>query len=491
VSNAALEHWDIQALFRGFGVVWPWAYYSHCALTDDAAQNRRFVRELARAFDAEGPTSVATLDANKDNPEFSFAYNIAFSHPGLKKLAVNAEYLFSFPQPYIEGMRDRSSIIGDKHLSTPEYWEEQWRDRGVHVIIAIYARSESAREEACKLLQSHLDAFGVMEKGNDHAHRFVSDEQEVWIDDPTSQPTPGKVLEHFGFQDGISNPPIRGLHANQEKFRGSGKLLANGTWEPLAAGEFLYGYTDEIGEIPVGPKQIDFTRNGSYLVYRKLSQDVDGFRNYIGETAESHGMSADFLASKFVGRDRDGKTLATDSRHGADINDFLYEEDIRGTGCPLGSHARRANPRDTLGFDSMLVDRHRILRRAITYGKLVPRGKKQASVNDEQEFAAAKGGDAVSFPEQGLIFLALNVDLDRQFEFVQSEWINYGNDFNQGECRDPLIGCQDDGRMLIPGDGDSETIICSKLPRFIETRGGDYFFLPGLKALSKLSADPG
>ncbi|MEX0300175.1 MAG: dyp-type peroxidase, partial [Kordiimonas sp.] len=84
----------------------------------------------------------------------------------------------------------------------------------------------------------------------------------------------------------------------------------------------------------------------------------------------------------------------------------------------------------------------------------------------------------------------LNASISRQFEFVQQQWVNYGNDFDQGNDRDPIIGLQmGEGQMVIPGDekADRDTMICDKLKQFVRCRGGDYFFLPGIGAFEALA----
>ena len=238
---------------------------------------------------------------------------------------------------------------------------------------------------------------------------------------------------------------------------------------------FYMGMWMEIGEIPEGPSLREFSVNGTYVVYRKLSQNVDQFRDYLSKTAERFGVSADFLATKMVGRTRDGTALVDDPPQGEDFNDFIYGDDTEGLKCPLGSHVRRANPRDTLGFQTLLVDRHRILRRAIPYGSLIPKGVAQAAVN-EPVSVQAEDGSTASYPGQGLIFIALNIDIVRQFEFVQSQWINFGNDLNQGSDRDPIIGNHSgeeaDSRMIFPHEDDKPIVVCADLPRFVEDAWG-------------------
>jgi hypothetical protein len=87
------------------------------------------------------------------------------------------------------------------------------------------------------------------------------------------------------------------------------------------------------------------------------------------------------------------------------------------------------------------------------------------------------------------MFMTLQTSITRQFEFVQSQWMNFGNDLNQANDRDPLVGNQTGhGRMAIPGSAETPTIICSELPQFVTTKGGDYFFLPGVSAFNRLAA---
>ena len=149
----------------------------------------------------------------------------------------------------------------------------------------------------------------------------------------------------------------------------------------------------------------------------------------------------------------------------------------------MGAHIRRINPRGALevgkeAFNTpgALVNRRRILRRGLPYGE----------VSDESR----DDGD------HGIIFMAINASISRQFEFVQQQWINYGNDFSLANDRDPLLGNHGvdgdgnpDGRMILevdPKDG-KPPFFCVGIPRFVETRGGDYFFVPSLTALHMLA----
>ena len=162
---------------------------------------------------------------------------------------------------------------------------------------------------------------------------------------------------------------------------------------------------------------------------------------------------------------------------------YNYDHDLDGARCPLGAHVRRINPRGALedGKEAFktpgaLVNRRRILRRGLPYGEV-----KDGNRND---------GD------HGIIFMVINASISRQFEFVQQQWINYGNDFKLANDKDPLLGNhgvdadgKPDGRMMLEGDpkGGEPPFFCSGIPRLVETRGGDYFFVPSLTALCMLA----
>jgi deferrochelatase/peroxidase EfeB len=144
----------------------------------------------------------------------------------------------------------------------------------------------------------------------------------------------------------------------------------------------------------------------------------------------------------------------------------------------MGAHIRRVNPRDSLGFNGVLVDRRRIIRRGLPYGTWIPETTPLDQVEASDHF------DDANPSQHGVIFMALGASIERQFEFIQREWMNYGNDFRQGNDRDPLLGNRDgEARAIIQGDERTPPHVCRSLPQFITTRGGEYFFVPGLNAL--------
>jgi deferrochelatase/peroxidase EfeB len=189
-------------------------------------------------------------------------------------------------------------------------------------------------------------------------------------------------------------------------------------------------------------------------------------------------VTADWLASRVIGRDLDGNLLRPGGKvlppddHGQPRNDFRFkQDDPEGLGCPLGSHVRRANPRDSLARDMAVTDtlldaanNHRILRRGRKFG---------TRLTDRYDDDGT---------ERGLLFVCLNTDIARQFEFVQQTWLLNKNFHTLFDETDPLVGSK--GRFTI-GEPPLRRII--NVETFIQTAGGEYFFLPSIPALKYLA----
>jgi len=235
----------------------------------------------------------------------------------------------------------------------------------------------------------------------------------------------------------------------------------------------VLGYPDETGGLPPMPAPEILGRNGTYMVFRKLRIRVAAYRQYLRAKARSREEEA-LLGAKIVGRWPSGAPLALapehdDSELGADDtrnNGFAYGDDLRGFKCPAGAHARRANPRDALDDEGLVdVRLHRMLRRGTSYGPMLPAG-----VLDDD------GAD------RGIVFVFLGTHIDRQFEFVKTQWLNDGVFIGAPDERDPLAG---------PNRGSESFTIprhpirrrLQELPPFVVTRGGEYCFAPGLRGL--------
>ena len=393
--------------------------------------------------------------------------NIAFTHRGLVALDLPPATLISFPVEFQQSMKDRAAILGDTGRNDPQHWDEVWSDGRVHAWIGINAISADALEACTAQLQSLMqETGGVTTLASQDAAAIVIDGQ-------------ASTREHFGFTDGFGNPDYLGFDRSSQP--GQGKLMPDGSWAPLATGELLLGYADEAGEVPPAPVPHLLASNGTFMVYRKLHQNLATFRSFLDAQAALYAGGKEKLAAKFIGRWRDGTPIELSPDHPdptitQDPNrstNFTYAKDAAGTRCPVGAHVRRVHPRDAFGFEGRLVNRRRITRRGLPYGTAVPEGQPVSDADD-----------------RGVIFIALNASLARQFEFVQQQWINYGNDARLGNDKDILLGSHGgEGRFVVQGDTSptNPPFVCGHLPDFVELRGGDYFFLPSITALGMIA----
>ena len=404
--------------------------------------DRKAGRELMRRV-----STVVTSAANPTSPLADTWVSVALSHQGLKSLGVPQDSFDSLAWEFRQGMAARANELGDTGESSPENWEQPLGTPDVHVVLVTI--SPDAQQ-----LEAALDRARK-------AYQELSGITAIWRQDCHALPT---ETEPFGFRDGISHPAIEG----------SGIPGTNPREQPLKAGELVLGYGDEMGGIQATRPEV-LGRNGTYVVFRKLHQRVAAFRQFLKANSAS-AEDEELLAAKMMGRWRSGAPLALcpfhdDPELGADRqrnNDFLYEEDdAAGFKTPGGSHIRRTNPRDAsiAGVASI----HRMIRRGTAYGAPLPEGV----MEDD-------GAD------RGLMFGFVGAHLGRQFEFVQSQWINDGVFFGADDAKDPIVGA--------PNEGDSFTVPkrpvrkrLQGLPRFVVTRGGEYCFMPGLRALRWLA----
>jgi Dyp-type peroxidase family len=459
-----LNETDIQGfVLRGYNL--PVARYLFLHLEakkpshppEEPTPAQRFILELLGEV-----TTGQRWDAGK-KPESTV--NIAFTHKGLEALELPDATLLSFPVEFQQGMRARAAILGDTGRNAPEKWDAMWQEEGrVHVWLGVNAASAGALEARCGAM------LGIAERTDGATLVGAQDAAALVVDGQVT------TKEHFGFTDGFGNPDYLGFERKSQP--GQGKHTKDG-WVPLATGELLLGYADEAGELPVAPDPHLLAANGTFMVYRKLHQNVATFRRFLRENGERYGGGEEKLAAKLIGRWRDGTPVEL-SPEGMDqgiVDDplrstnFQFKDDLNGARCPIGAHVRRVNPRDAFGFDGKLIDRRRITRRGLPYG-------------------AADWGAGTDEGEHGVAFMVLNASIQRQFEFVQQQWIEYGNDAHLGNDKDMLMGNHGGhGRYIIQGDATAGNppFVCSGLPNFVELRGGDYFFLPSITALGMIA----
>ncbi len=410
---------------------------------DDAAQGREMLRRLiphvAPADDWWVPTLPGWLA-------------IAFTFAGLKAMGLPQTSLASFPQEFREGMGARASILNDVGNNAPANWEYPFATSDMHVALAVYARDEQSLESVLeRARQSHQDLPGISV-----VYRLKFSE------------LPGG-RNPFGFKDGLHNPHVEG----------SGGDVHPGYGPAIKAGEFVMGYPDELGITATSPQPEVLRRNGTFLAFRKFHTRVAAFRKYLREQASSP-EEEELIAAKMVGRWRSGAPLVLaperdDADLGSDLdrnNAFSYGDDMKGTKCPFSAHIRRVNPRDALKNNLVAMNLHHFLRRGTNYGSPLPEGV----LEDDGE-------------ERGGVFLLIGTHLKQQFEFVQSQWVTNGDFINQGTEQDPIIGNQRvDGTFTIPKVPVRRRF--HSLPQFVDVRGGEYCFMPGLRALKWLVGLP-
>lgn len=474
-----------------------------------------------QALEAVAPIT----DADGKDPRSA---SLALTWEGMRRMGLDANSLASFDRPFKEGMlqEDRLRRLGDRRgndwLSTVVPGGPKWSgntpldeaaygegahafsDDGedpietrlktpitVHALLQLFEADEEAAEAWCARVRAAL----------------VPHQVAVVYGLPLNLRPDGRGIarEHFGFADGVSQPmPYK---PGVVTLSGGGDAPAD-PWNGVPLGEILMGHVNAHHEVAPGPVVPDddasqkaglaphprgmgfrdLGLDGSYMVVRELKQDVAAFWNSMAAAAEriaaqdpegAGHIDDDWLAYRVIGRDRDGNLLCPASgvlkpnQYDQPDNDFaFFDRDRQGMGCPMGSHVRRANPRDGLAptpaDKQTLLDAansHRILRRGRKFGKDIANPR----IDDGED--------------RGLLFIALNTDITRQFEFTQQTWLLNPNFAFLYDEVDPLLGPK--GGLTIPEQPLRRII---EVDTFVRMAGGEYFFLPSMPALRYLSA---
>jgi Dyp-type peroxidase family len=464
---------DIQGIIiHGYGKLAAACFVLLQITNAKAAKN--WLRKLA--------DQITSAQTNPSQSGQQTCLNIAFTHEGLKTLGLDETTLSQFSNEFQEGMsltEHQQRLLGDFGESDPQRW--QWGSsttEPIHILLMLYAIDEATLDRVYEEQAQAFNSGGVKQIRKLDTYRLP------------------KHREHFGFRDDIADPAIAGISKQ-------------GTPEnTINAGEFILGYPNGYEQYtnrplvkaerdsqkvlpndPQGSGDRDLGRNGSYLVFRQLHQEVRSFWQHL-EQVSQNSQERLKLAAKIVGRWPSGAPLVEspddDAPDLADKNDFLYyNSDPHGFKCPLGAHIRRVNPRDSLpperGSQETLerVNRHRILRRGRTYGKPL------AESMEADDILKAEAFDS----DRGIHFICFNANISRQFEFIQHTWVNNPKFHELYSDDDPLIGDRAQGEATTFTQQATPVRKClAGLPRFVQVRGGAYFFMPGIGAVRFLAS---
>ena len=425
--------------------------------------------------------------------------NLALSFQGLTALKLKAANLAAFPQAFRDGMAQRKAELGDLGASDPSHWVAPFNNPSVHAVLIIAADHRHALHRKVGSITGTTAFKAGVQLLRDQPGRTRPD-------------VPGH--EHFGFKDGISQPGIRGVDPPDDPIGNPNQ--GHPGQDLLWPGEFVIGYATQIATAKAGvdgpnpdpgpdsPANPAWTVNGSYLVFRRLRQDVAGFERHVSQLAETIGWSIDLTGAKLVGRYKSGAPIEQrkfqpgpytppstdpgDPDHGNPAlgnsndlnNNFEFGEDPQGAFCPLAGHIRKAYPRDEVTSagpenSESSTQKRRLLRRGIPYGPPF----------DAHDPASA-GVD------RGLLFFCYQNDIEEHFEFVQKKWVNNPHfppnppdlpPLRGAPGQDPIIAQSADGPMLVdPAKAPVE------VHHFVTTTGGEYFFSPSIKALQDLGS---
>jgi Dyp-type peroxidase family len=454
---------DVQGnVLRGYKHM-RFATYLFCEFAHEKRPPRELLAHLATrppATEAEGDDWPHLMNGQPwpARSRKHEALNVALTFRGVKRLGWAEWFDEDRFEAFRQGMLDRCARLGDDRQT----WKSELT-RDVDLLFIVYADSQALRDAKVTELRSKLERWGLAEVSAQEAAAIVEKGRFA-------------KREHFGFRDGFSQPPV---DLEGDRYPGSrrdpvgeGVLRrpwAAGRWRPVRAGEFLLGHRDEDGVIAGDFDAASPHHNGTFMVWRKLEQDVGAFARFVARAAPPGGEG--LLKAKLVGRWQDGTSLvdAPWARPPASArtpgNSFSYLEDPQGARCPIGAHVRRANPRESLGYGTERSKRHRIIRRGLPY----------------QE------GDV-----KGLVFVCFNASIDRQFELIQGGWLMGGDALDLGSEEDCLLGRGGPGAMVtIPGDAQSPARFLERgAEQFVIPRGGYYLFLPGLTALKRMAEGP-
>jgi Dyp-type peroxidase family len=412
--------------------------------------------------------ALADQDAIKDHKDKGHTgliklvgTNIAFSQAGLYALGI------------LDNLNDPIFAAGQLADASKNFAADGLADPGIVTGVHIDPAWDPVFKQVihgCILITGDCDAT-VHEREKDIAHILGGTIKRLETVYGAVRPGSESGHEHFGFQDGLSQPPING-------FRNP-----NTGEDPTPPGVILLG---ESGDNVVRPA---WTKDSSFLVFRKLRQYVPEFNNFldsnpIPDKNLTPEKGSELLGARLVGRWKSGTPI---DRHPTEdvpseatdpnlVNDFDYQDDPAQVRCPFTAHLRKMNPRAGAIPGLVPTRSRRIIRQGIPYGP---------EVDTIEESAKS------TLHDRGLLFVCYQSNLSLGFHFLQRNWADNPGFPNAGNGFDPLIGQDVNAPRFIAGTDPENVATSLALPNglFVFPLGGEYFLSPSISALkTKIAA---
>lgn len=402
--------------------------------------------------------------ANQD-PSGRTAFNVALTARGLKTLGLSAAEYAALPAEFVEGMEARAGLLGDVAGHHPDRWKRpliNWPmdENGalqagapsepialsaIDIVVQLHVRADAPEDEH-RLVATHplrRDVERLAAIPRVHVLRV-----ETMRHAPSRKASDTETIEPFGFRDGISQPIVR--------VEGEAAPVT----DAISAGDLVMGYPDSRGEVQRHGKidEGDLFQDGTFLVVRKLGQNVEAFNTLVADTAKTLDVDDVRASSLIMGRSQAGVALMASNGP----NDFDYRADPQGETCPFHAHIRRANPRrPAVDADGLRHSNPRIVRRSVPYQEEGP----------------------------GLVFMAYNARIAEQYEVIQG-WLNGANPTGlPSSNNDLLTGVNEPERrtayrMLHGGQGKQLPV---PVTAPVTLKWGLYLFVPGAEAIERFA----
>ncbi|MGW0805054.1 Dyp-type peroxidase [Nonomuraea sp. NPDC002799] len=408
---------------------------------NDVAEGKAFLRHVATTKMKSARKHLEEVRDFAASRRRGTAYvGIGISKAGYRDLGHSVEDVRKFDdQVFRDGMKRRIAEVDDPPV---DQWEWTFQ-REIHAVILI---GDSEPGPVAALREEILGELP-------ESARLLGEEIGQGMRNPA-----GDGIEHFGYVDGRSQPLFVKDEVDKEPKE---------HWDPA------FPLSNVLVPDPFSPNPK--RHHGSYLVFRKLEQNVRAFKEIEAELADDLGLAGadrDRAGALLVGRFKDGTPVTSKAKAGGGpvANDFTFDGDDEGTKCPFSGHIRKTNPR-SFGREVLMA------RRGQTYGERTDRPWDDAPPEDRPS------------GEVGLLFMAFNGSLLSQFEFTQQSWANNANFENPSTGHDPVIGQGDrDIKVTFPKTWGKPGLSApqAQVTQTVTMKGGEYFFAPSLAYLRNL-----